>query len=324
MVDISIIIVSYNCKDDLKICLDSIFVETRESSFEIFVVDNNSNDGTREFLDEHYQGVQKIYNAKNMGFAAANNQAMRLANGKYILLLNPDTKILDGAIDKTVRFMNERFDVGIAGCKMYFPDGRLQPSVFPFPSVLNSLIHELLVFPIIARLKIFRRIRKTNFDYTYAKQVDWVHGAFVLIRREVIEKIGLLDEQFYMYSEETDYCYRARKAGFQIWYTHAGKIIHHWSGVATLSLKSIVWTQRSQMLFYHKHFSGIQRYLLVLLKYIGMCFRTIAYFVLGIVLFRRTLFVKSWYFAFTIYKMSTAGWKYQKHLVEEITPWEFP
>lgn len=220
--DLTIIIVSWKVRELLKNCLTSIYKETRNINFEIIVVDNGSVDDTVEMVIGDFPKVQIISNLNNLGFARGNNQGIKQARGRYVLLLNPDTVIIDGALDKIVNFMDEHASAGIAGCRLLNADKTPQLSVRRFPGFFD---HFAMMFKLhhLFRLKHYLM---TGFDYAREREVDQVMGAFFLIRRSVIEKIGLLDERYYIWFEEVDYCLRAKNAGFKVFYTPAAQIIH--------------------------------------------------------------------------------------------------
>ncbi|MBU0707442.1 glycosyltransferase family 2 protein [Patescibacteria group bacterium] len=226
-VDVTIIIVSWRVKGLLEECLRSVIQETKNISYEIFVVDNNSNDGTVEMINKQFPNVMLIANEENMGFAQANNQAMEKANGKFILLLNPDTKILDNAIEKTMRFMEENPDAGIAGCHFQYPNQKHQPSVRRFPTLLSMSLILLKLHRIFPSLPPLKKYIADDIDYSYSQMVDQVMGAFFMIDRKLFEQVGYLDSKYFIWFEEVDYCYRAIKAGWKIYYFSGAEIFHY-------------------------------------------------------------------------------------------------
>ena len=225
--DLSIVIVNWKVKDLLEKCIQSIFEQTKDISFEVFVVDNNSGDGSAEMVREKFPQVDLTASPENLGFAKGNNLAIKKAQGKYVLLLNPDTEILDNALGKMVKFMDANPECGIAGCKLLNPDSSLQPSVRAFPDLTSQLFILLKIHHLLPHSKTMYKYLVQDFDYKKIQEVDQVMGAFMMIRREVIDKIGLLDEKFWIWFEEVDFCKRAKAAGFKILYTPETKIIHH-------------------------------------------------------------------------------------------------
>jgi GT2 family glycosyltransferase len=225
--NLSIIIVSWNIKDLLAKCLNSIYRHSQGLNFEIFVVDNHSTDGSSVMLKKEFTQVKLIQNNENLGFARANNQAIRQAQGRYILLLNPDTELIDDSLSKLIEFMNKHKQCAILGPKLLHPDKSVQASVRRLPKFSDQFfillkLHNL--FPSFAPIKKYYML---GFDYHTTSQVEQVMGAAMLIRRAVFEKIGLLDEKFWLIFEEVDFCKRAAEAGFKIYFYPGAQVIHH-------------------------------------------------------------------------------------------------
>jgi hypothetical protein len=253
--DLSIIIVNWKVKDLLEKCLRSVFDQTKNISFEVFVVDNNSGDGSVEMVREKFPQVDLTASAENLGFAKGNNLAIKKSRGKYILLLNPDTEILENALEKMVRFMDAHPECGIAGCKLLNPDLSLQPSVRAFPDLASQVFILLKIHHLFPHSKAMYKYLVQNFDYEKTQEVDQVMGAFMMIRREVIEKIGLMDETFWLWYEEVDFCKRAKDAGFKILYTPEAKIIHFFgqSFKQAMGVKKQKDFNRSLSYYFKKH-----------------------------------------------------------------------
>lgn len=293
---LSIIIINYNTRDLLRACLKSVFQQTREIEFEVIVVDNASLDGSREMLEQEFTHVKKIFNTENRGFAAANNQAIKQAKGIYILLLNSDTEVLDGAIQKTAAFMQQHPEASIVGCKLLNADRTIQPSCRSFPSVWNLFSESFFFYKLFARTRLFGKYYMSFFDYASTREVDVVMGAFMLIRREVFDAIGHFDEDYFMYAEETDFCYRASKLGYKTYFFSEAAIMHIGGGSTRDSQKSFDLLHSSLLLFLHKHFNGFRLLLAVGLKNLGVALRVVAYFVAGLFTLDSSLLRKSWYF----------------------------
>jgi len=224
--DLSIVIVNWNTKDITCQCLKSVYQQTAGLNYEVIVVDNASSDGSVEQIRQDYPSVKLVTNDENRGFATANNQGMKIAKGRYVLLLNSDTVVLDNALDKIVAFADKQADAGIIGCRILNPDMTLQRSCFQFPSLLNMIISVSYLNKLFPNSKLWGRERMTWWGYEDQREVDVVMGAFMLAQREVYEKIGGMDEAFFMYGEETDWCWRAKKAGWNIVFTPDAQIIH--------------------------------------------------------------------------------------------------
>ncbi len=286
----------------LRDCLQSIFQQTRELDFEAIIVDNASTDGSREMLAIEFPQVQVVCNDSNRGFAAANNQGIRLARGKYVLLLNSDTVILDRAIQKAVEYIAEHPQARIVGCKLLNGDGSLQPSCRSFPSLWHLFSEASFFYLIFKHTRLFGEYYMSHFDHNSARRVDFVTGAFMLVKREVFEKVGLFDETYFMYTEETDFCYRAAQQGFQVYFTPSAQIIHYGGGSTETRQSYLDQIHLSQILFIRKHFRGARKYFGVLLKQIGLALRVPAYGLIGLLISNRGLRQKSLSYARVLYK----------------------
>jgi GT2 family glycosyltransferase len=225
---LSILIVNYNAGRLLKDCIKSIYRETLTIPFDIWVVDNNSQDNSITIIKQYYPKVNVIENRTNIGFAKANNMALSKSKTDYWLLLNPDTVVRDNAIEKVVKFMDRNPEVGIVGCRVLNEDGTLQFACrrsIPTPRVAFFRLSGLSrLFP---NSKITAKYNLTYLDPNETNEVDAVSGAFLMIRREVVDNIGMLDERFFMYGEELDWCLRTKKAGWTVMYYPDAEIIHY-------------------------------------------------------------------------------------------------
>jgi hypothetical protein len=243
MVDLSIVIVSWNVRDLLRRCLQSIHnpttrfgsgqvtnqgiaSQTGDCGLEIIVVDNGSEDGSVEMVRENFPSVRLIANQYNRGFPAANNQGISVAGGRYVLLLNPDTEIVDDALTRLVSFADERPRVGMVGPQLLNPDGSIQSSRRRFPNLGTAFLESTWLEPYAPR-RVLDRYYVSDRPDNVIQDVDWVTGAAMLARREAIEEVGPLDEGFFMYSEELDWCRRFRDAGWRVVYLPAAQIVHH-------------------------------------------------------------------------------------------------
>ena len=319
---LSIIIVNTNESKVLRPCLTSIFNETKGLDFEVIVIDNASADDSLMMLANHFAQVKVINNSENLGFAAANNRGILEARGDYILLLNPDTIVRDRAIQKTLAFMDLHPQVGIAGCKLLFPDGSLQRSARSFPTLWNVFCEVSFLYRLFPRSKLFGKYYLSYFDYDLEKEVDWLCGAFFMIRRGTYEKIGVLDEQFYMYTEEVDYCYRAKLAGDETWFVPEAEIVHFFGGVNATSRRVVLWTNASQILYFQKYFRGVQLYTLIFLKYLGIAVRIFVYVIAGLFLLNKKMFIKSYYALFALYYLCVDRWRYRHNFIGKVIPWK--
>lgn len=226
MIDVSVIIVSWNTKDLLRKCLKSIYDETVKYTFEIIVVDNDSPDKSADMVAEEFPDVVLIANKDNKGFAAGNNQAMVIAKGENILLLNPDTVVIENAIDKMIDYVKTT-KYQVVTCKLLNGDMTLQKSVNSFFSLLGSFVENRYIGEKLAKMDTKGKRFMSFWDHSEDREFDWAFGAVIFITREVYEKIGLLDEKFYIYAEEMDYYMRIRKAGYKAMFLSDVKIIHY-------------------------------------------------------------------------------------------------
>ena len=260
--DVSVVVVNWNTIALLHDCLKSIYKQAGHVDFEVIVIDNNSADGSAEMVEKEFSQVTLIKNSENRGFAAANNQGIAVAKGRHVLLLNSDTIILDNAVAKTVSFLDAHPEVAVVGCRVLNPDRTLQPSCFMFPSILNMLLSCSYLYKILPRSRFFGRERMTWWDRHDIREVDVVTGCFMLVRRELIYQVGNMDEQFFMYAEETDWCYRFKQAGWKVIFVPSAEIIHL-GGASSKQIKPVMRLQLSGsiLLFFRKH-KGWAQYVL--------------------------------------------------------------
>ncbi len=225
--DLSIVIVSWNVKEKLRECLRSVEETAQNFRCEVFVVDNDSKDGTVAMIEKEFPLVHVIANNFNAGFAKANNQAIRLSQGRYVLLLNPDMRVFPGALQNMVKFMDEprNAKVGVAGCHLVTEAGETVPHVRRFPTLKDQLAIMLKVSHLFPH--VLDSYMMPEFDYSKEARVDSIRGSFFMIRREVLNKIGLLDEGFFIWFEEVDFCKRTIAAGYEIAYTPVAKAVDY-------------------------------------------------------------------------------------------------
>lgn len=264
--DVSIIVVNWNTQDILRNCLKSIYEQGGEVALEVIVVDNASTDGSAEMVRKDFPQVILIENSENRGFAAANNQGIAITKGRYVLLLNSDTIILDNAIDKTLYFADAHPESAVVGCRVLNPDRTLQPTCFMFPSILNMLLSSTYLYKFFPKNKFFGREQMAWWDRSDIREVEVVTGCFMLIRQKAIQQVGTMDEQFFMYGEETDLCYRFRQAGWKVMFTPVCEIIHL-GGQSSRQKRSkmILQLRGSILLFMKKHNSSLKYALACLL-----------------------------------------------------------
>jgi GT2 family glycosyltransferase len=270
---LSICIVTYQTRSYLQACLRSIYQHPPDGNYEIIVVDNHSDDGTVEMLNDEFPEVGVIENAGNLGFTAPMNQALRKGEGKYLLQLNPDTLVHPQAFNSLIDFMESQPEVGICGPKVLNTDGTLQKpcrrgesrpwAVFTYFLGLSSL------FP---KSKLFGEYLMNYKDEDETHEVAGVSGSCMLIRREVINPIGYLDERFFAYQEDADYCFQARRSGWKICYVPTARITHYGGqgGSRVQPYRSIYEWHRSYWLYYRKNLAGDYFFLFNWLYYLAM------------------------------------------------------
>jgi GT2 family glycosyltransferase len=254
-IEVSIVIVNWNAKDLLRGCLRSIAGETR-LPHEVIVVDNASRDDSVAMVRDEFPDAVLIANHDNRGFAAANNQGIAIARGRYILLLNPDTVILDGAIDTMVGWCDDRPDIGCAGCQVWEDEATIQRTCFSDPGPLNLLLIETGLHRRFGGSRFFGRPEYAWWDRTTERDVDVVSGMFMLVPRSVVDAVGPLDEAFFVYSEEADWCRRIRASGKRCVFTPVAKILHlEGGGKSTSQIKPRMYVQlqKSKMIYARKH-----------------------------------------------------------------------
>jgi GT2 family glycosyltransferase len=253
--DVSVIIVNWNTRDLLCGCLASLLAETR-AAHEIIVIDNDSTDGSTAMVAAKFPDVHVIANASNRGFAAANNQGIAVARGRHVLLLNPDTIVLDGAIDTTLAWLSEHPDVGCVGCQVLEGPDVIQQTSFADPGPVNLAIVELGLHRLRRWFPVFGRPWYRDWDRTTQRDVDVVSGMFMLVPRAVLETVGPLDEAFFIYAEEADWCRRIRQDGWRCVFAPVAQIIHlDGGGKSTVQIKSRmhVQMQKSHLIYVRKH-----------------------------------------------------------------------
>lgn len=263
MVDISVIIVSYNTKALLRQCLDSVFRSLKHgdagsmaASYEVFVVDNDSQDGSVEMVSERFPDVTLLRAGRNLGFAAANNLAMERASGRYVLFLNPDAVVVGNALWELAGFMDIHPDTGVATGSFICPDGSFQEGAFSFPTLWGTLLD---FFPFSYRLMRSKlNGRYPPSSYAAAFEIDYPLGACFMVRREALCDVGSFSEDFFLYCEELEWCWRIKKAGWRI-YCYPTPTIVHYGGQSTKQRRDEMFLQlhRSRLIFFKKHYSPL-------------------------------------------------------------------
>jgi GT2 family glycosyltransferase len=292
--DLSIIIVNWNTRDLLCQCLDSLTQKVEGIEMEILVVDNGSTDGSVAAVRDKFPGVRLIENPVNMGFAKANNQAISLSSGEYLLLLNPDTQVKDETVVKMLSFMDAHAEAGLVGAQLLNADGSKQNSIANFPSLATELLNKSLL----------RRLFPEKFpgkgrDYPGPVEVDSVIGACMMVRRKAVEQMGLLDEKFFLFLEETDWCYRIKKAGWKVYHIPQAEIFHFQGKSAEAEKgKARIEYYRSRYHYFRKNRGSFQSSVL----FIGLIIKLSVELVFATIACVFTLFmVKKWRTKFSTY-----------------------
>ncbi len=242
--------------EDLRACLESLYGGENQVSFEVIVVDNGSTDPTVSRVASEFPQVALIANEDNRGFAAACNQAIGAGCGRYYFLLNPDTIVPPGGLDELAQFADAHPQAGVIGPKLRYPDGRLQYSCRRFPTVTAAIFRNTFLEPLTPGVKSVRYYLMADWDHAEVREVDWLSGAAMLIRAELVEQISGLDEGFFWGSEDVDFCLRACRAGWQVLYTPQPQIVHAVGRSSRQAELRIIWhIHRSMYRLYSKHWT---------------------------------------------------------------------
>ncbi len=292
--DLSIIIVNWNTRNLLIQCLNSIYQTVRTVEMEVWVVDNGSKDGSGAAAAERFPETKFVQNKMNFGFARANNQVLNMAAGRYLLLLNPDTEVSKGAVEKLISFMDTHPEAGGAGVQLINSDGSKQNSIANFPSLASELLNKNLLrwlFP--------KRFPGKERNYSEPIEVDSVIGACMMVRREALDQVGFLDEDYFLFLEETDWCYRMKRAGWKIYHVPQAEVYHFQGKSAETERKRAkVEYYRSRYHFFRKNRGNLQWVILLVGLLIRLGFEMLSVATASLV----TLFaIKGWRKKLAIY-----------------------
>jgi N-acetylglucosaminyl-diphospho-decaprenol L-rhamnosyltransferase len=267
--DVTIAIVSFNTRELLAACLRSV-LSTKDVAFEVYVVDNGSADGSADMVARDFPDVRLIRNEANLGFAAANNRAIRVANGRYVLLLNPDTVVFPHTLADMLTFMEAHPGAGICGPRILFSDRTFQSCGYRFPTLMSEIRQSKNIDKFLRSLigeEPPLKVEPLPFE------VDWVDGACLLIRQDVIAAVGLLDEQFFLYAEELDWCHRACKANWLVYALPHVEMIHYQGkSSAQLSDFSLALLVETRLRYYRKTY-GTAMAALTSIVYVAGCLK---------------------------------------------------
>ncbi|MFA6468667.1 MAG: glycosyltransferase family 2 protein [Bacteroidota bacterium] len=250
MIDVTIVLIAWNVRDLLEACLNSIIAHTRNITIEIILIDNNSEDGTKQMILEKFPMVQLLENSTNRGVAPARNQGIKKAKGKYVLILDADTKLIENSIEKLYIFMEQNNDCGIVGCKLLEKNGDLQHSCKRFPTVLALLFRRLEHINIINNSKILRSHKMTEWDHSSISDVDYVIGACQFMRMEYLNNVGFYDEKIFYGPEDMDVCIRMWRKGYTVCYYPHTQIYHFHQRITHRNIFSAITFEHLWGIFY--------------------------------------------------------------------------
>lgn len=270
--DLSVSIVNHNNRELLDRCLTSVYAAAGSLQIEVIVVDNVSEDGSAAMVKEKYPPVKLIENEERAGFAANQNKGLRLADGEFVLLLNNDTEARPGALETLVSFMRAHPDAGLAGPRLLNTDGSVQESCFRTPTLGVLFYDATFISSLFPEHPVFGGFKRWSHDAE--REVSSISGACVIARRSAVEQVGPLDERFFMYFEDHDWCLRFRQAGWKIWFTPSAEVVHHGGGSeGLLGHDRFEHFYRAMDLFYEKHYGRAAVAAVAALNVAGSVFR---------------------------------------------------
>jgi GT2 family glycosyltransferase len=274
MPGISIVIVSWNAKHLVQQTLISLQQSCSDLSTEVFVVDNASSDGTPDMVQQEFPDVRLIRCQRNLGFAKANNVAMRLARGKYVCLINSDVTVPPGCLQRMVGYMEQDCSIGMLGPKMLARDGTTGPSCMRRPTLSIWLVHALGLSSFCKNLS----LHVTNGDSAGVQEVEVLNGWFWMVRRSALDQVGLLDEQFFMYGEDIDWCHRFWENGWKVVYFPQAAAVHYGAGSSsTMPVRFYVEMQRANLQYWKRHHNRISQFAYILILFLHQIARVLGY-----------------------------------------------
>ena len=266
LADVALLIISFNTRGMLRECLQSVYAEAEGLSCEVVVVDNASRDGSAEMVEQEFPQVQLIRSSVNLGFGNANNLALQHARGRYFVLLNSDAFLSRGSLSRAIQHMDESPSCALGGALLVGRDGSAQPSARSFHSIWKDALVLTGLAAKFPNSKFFGGFDRTWADRHVPTPVDWVPGAFAIVRPGALERVGAFDPAFFLYYEEVDLCLRLKQAGYEIWYW-PDIVVTHIGGESSRQLKTlefsapsaqvVLWRMRSSLLYYRKHHGAI-------------------------------------------------------------------
>ncbi len=255
---ISVVIVSWNAKSFLLQCLESLTRQTVSGGLEVIVVDNASSDGSPEAVSRQHPGVTLICNSGNDGFAKGNNIGIRASRGEYLFLINSDVVVSDGCFEKLVQHMDQHPDIGMLTPKILGADGKVQRNCMGFPSLWNTLCRAVALDTVFPQSRLFGSFFMTFWNFDDTRPVDVINGCFWVLRRSAMEQVGLLDERFFMYGEDVDWCRRFTQKGWKVMFFAEADALHYGgASSANAPIKFDVEMQRANYQYWTKHHSWL-------------------------------------------------------------------
>lgn len=278
MLNLSIIIVNYRTYDLTKQSIESLISKNHPFSYEIYIVDNASMDGSLEKLEKDFSEEKKIglikfiASKENNGFAYANNLALKQISAEHVLLLNSDTIVIDDCLEKCIEYLESNHKTGALGCKVILPDGTLDKACRrSFPDIKVSFYRMTGLSRLFPNSKRFGKYNLCYLDEDQTYPIDCLVGAFMMIKSSVIREIGILDETFFMYGEDIDFCYRIKEAGWQIIYYGSAKIIHYKGSSSQKQKSKLIYEfYRAMYIFYNKHYKKNHTMPVTIITYVGI------------------------------------------------------
>lgn len=254
--DLTIVIVSYNTRDMLQDCLHALPAAAQGLTVETWVIDNHSPDASAGMVDAEFPGVRLIANANNPGFARANNQALKQARGRHVVILNPDTEAEPNSLTRMVEYLDANPDVGAVGPRLLNTDGSLQRNGRPFPTPWREFIGHSGLRRLNARAY-DDEYEYGRYDFEQTWETDYLMGACIMVPQRVMAQVGMLDEDFFMFYEEVEWCWRIRKAGYKVMYLPAARVVHHWMGSVRQQNRAMTAHLFQSALLYHRKTAGM-------------------------------------------------------------------
>jgi GT2 family glycosyltransferase len=283
--DVSVIIVNWNTRKMLLDCIESIISQSKFCTTEIIVVDNGSEDGSQEAIINTFPFVTLINNGINLGFSKANNIGIKYSKGKYICLVNSDVILKEGCIDKMYEYMENNPPIGVLGPRILNPNNTLQVTCKHFPSLWTHIVLSLGIHRVIKNSRLIHADDMEYFDHAIVKDVDFIVGCFMMVRRDALNIVGLMDERFFIYYEEVDWCKRFWKSGWRVTFNPEAKAIHYNAGSSSRNpVRFSVEQQKALLQYWEKHHSRFSNILLICILTVKLILRIVSRYLIGLFL----------------------------------------